>query len=396
MLYLRSGIGGSGTGGSVTHSHEVIRAVRELGIEVDAVTTDEAIARTALAEPDPPCRWTVRRIPFATRALPASTAFGADAALFAAVVRRAREADVVYQRHGRFTLVGALVAAASGTPLFLEYNGSEAYFHTHWQATPFHGQLVAAEDAALHAAARIVVVSEVDREELGARGVDASKLVLNPNGVDASRFDRGGGRDVRAELGVRDGELVVGFVGSFGPWHGAPRLAEAFVRLCRRRDDVRLLLVGEGAERAAVESILRDGGVLDRARLTGAVAPARVPAYLDACDVVAAPHVQIPGGVEFFGSPTKLFEYMASGKAIVASRLGQIADVLDDDATALLVEPGDVEELADALGRLADDPALRSRLGAAARQRAIEAHSWRRNAERVVEAYRTLAAAPRG
>ena len=139
MLYLRSGVGGSGAGGSVTHSHEVIRAVRALGVEVDAVTTDEAIARTARAEPDPPCRWTVRRIPFATRALPASTAFGADAALFAAVVRRARAADVVYQRHGRFTLVGALVSAASGTPLFLEYNGSEAYFHTHWQATPFHG-----------------------------------------------------------------------------------------------------------------------------------------------------------------------------------------------------------------------------------------------------------------
>ena len=153
MLYLRSGVGGSGAGGSVTHSHEVIRAVRALGVEVDAVTTDEAIARTARAEPDPPCRWTVRRIPFATRALPASTAFGADAALFAAVVRRARAADVVYQRHGRFTLVGALVSAASGTPLFLEYNGSEAYFHTHWQATPFHGQLVAAEDAALDVAA---------------------------------------------------------------------------------------------------------------------------------------------------------------------------------------------------------------------------------------------------
>ena len=193
MLYLRSGVGGSGAGGSVTHSHEVIRAVRALGVEVDAVTTDEAIARTARAEPDPPCRWTVRRIPFATRALPASTAFGADAALFAAVVRRARAADVVYQRHGRFTLVGALVSAASGTPLFLEYNGSEAYFSHPLAGDAFHGQLVAAESVALEVAARVIVVSEVIRSDLVASGVDPAKIVVNPNGVDAARFDRGGG-----------------------------------------------------------------------------------------------------------------------------------------------------------------------------------------------------------
>ena len=184
---------------------------------------------------------------------------------------------------------------------------------------------------------------------------------------------------------------MIGFVGSFGPWHGAPRLAEAFVQLSRRNDAVRLLLIGDGTERAEVEAVLRDGGVAARVVFTGGLPPSAVPAHLDACDVVAAPHVQIPGGVEFFGSPTKLFEYMASGKAIVASRLGQIADVLDDDVTALLVAPGNVDDLASALGRLADDPGLRRRLGAAARAAAVESHSWRRNAERLVEAYRGLA-----
>ena len=295
------------------------------------MTTDEAIARTALAEPDPPCRWTVRRIPFVTRALPASTAFGADAALLAAVARRARAADVVYQRHGRFTLVGALVSAATGTPLFLEYNGSEAYFHTHWQATPFHGQLVAAEDAALHAAARIVVVSEVDRQrargarrrrrEAGAQPERRGRVPLRPR----RRHRRPGGARHPRRRGRR------GVRRELRPVARRPA-ARRGVRPALPGDGTtcRLLLVGDGAERAAVESILRDGGVLDRAVLAGTVAPARVPAYLDACDVVAAPHVQIPGGVEFFGSPTKLFEYMASGKAIVASRLGQIADVLQD------------------------------------------------------------------
>ena len=64
-------------------------------------------------------------------------------------------------------------------------------------------------------------------------------------------------------------------------------------------------------------------------------------------------------GSEFFGSPTKLFEYMAMGKGIVASRLGQIGDVLSDEETALLIEPGNARQLADAILRLSDSRELR-------------------------------------
>ena len=80
-----------------------------------------------------------------------------------------------------------------------------------------------------------------------------------------------------------------------------------------------------------------------------------MPAYLDACDVLVSPHVDLGGGVDFFGSPTKLFEYMASGKPIVASRLGQIGDVLVDGESAILVTPGDQHELVEALEVLLDD-----------------------------------------
>ena len=272
MLYLRSGIGGTGAGGSVTHSHEVIRALGALGVEVDAVTTDEAIARTARAEPDPPCRWTVRRIPFATRALPASTAFGADAALFAAVVRRARAVDVVYQR------TAGSPSSARSSRRRPEHRSSSSTTGRRRTSTPTGrqppstGQLVAAESVALEVAARVIVVSEVIRSDLVASGVDPAKIVVNPNGVDAARFDRGGGELVRRELGFGSGEVVIGFVGSFGPWHGAPRLAEAFVQLSRRNDAVRLLLIGDGTERAEVESVLRDGGVAARVVLTGGAA----------------------------------------------------------------------------------------------------------------------------
>jgi len=78
------------------------------------------------------------------------------------------------------------------------------------------------------------------------------------------------------------------------------------------------------------------------------------------------------------------------GRGIVASRLGQIGDVLKDEETALLVEPGNVRELSEAIMRLANSPNLRERLGAAARREAIAHHTWKHNAQRVLDAYREM------
>jgi glycosyltransferase involved in cell wall biosynthesis len=95
-------------------------------------------------------------------------------------------------------------------------------------------------------------------------------------------------------------------------------------------------------------------------------------------------------GSEFFGSPTKLFEYLAMGKGIVASRLGQVGEVIIDGENGLLVEPGDADGLARAIERLAVDGELRSQLGAAARKTAIERYTWRHNAARVFDAINVL------
>jgi glycosyltransferase involved in cell wall biosynthesis len=112
--------------------------------------------------------------------------------------------------------------------------------------------------------------------------------------------------------------------------------------------------------------------------------------YLAACDLLVSPHVPNPDGSRFFGSPTKLFEYMAMGKGIVASRLEQIGEVLQDGESALLVPPGDAASLATAIGRLFRDPALSARLGAAAREAAVERHTWDKNARDILDLARFL------
>jgi len=98
----------------------------------------------------------------------------------------------------------------------------------------------------------------------------------------------------------------------------------------------------------------------------------------------------MPDGRPYFGSPTKLFEYLAMERPVVASRLGQMSELLVDGQTAILVEPGDPSELARAILRLSNDEELRLRVGASARSLVVSGHTWRHNAARVFAALDNL------
>jgi glycosyltransferase involved in cell wall biosynthesis len=116
-----------------------------------------------------------------------------------------------------------------------------------------------------------------------------------------------------------------------------------------------------------------------------------VPGFLDACDILVSPHVRGPDGSDFFGSPTKLFEYMAMARPVIASRLGQPADIIKDGQTGILVESGNAEDLAHAIKRLSRDEALRARLGTAAREAVAAQYTWRHNAGRVFQTIKEMA-----
>jgi glycosyltransferase involved in cell wall biosynthesis len=139
-----------------------------------------------------------------------------------------------------------------------------------------------------------------------------------------------------------------------------------------------------------VKEILQNRNRLGDAVITGLVPQQDGSSYLAACDILALPTVPNPDGSPFFGSPTKLFEYMAMGRGIAASAIGQITKVLQDKRTALLVPPADAGRLAHALERLVDDSALRARLGVAARVEAELRHSWGAHVSRLIERIGTL------
>jgi glycosyltransferase involved in cell wall biosynthesis len=306
---------------------------------------------------------------------------------------RGRRPAVIYQRHGRFNVAGALLSQCMRVPIVLEYNGSEIWMAEHWDPTRFKLWLRVCEEFALACASKIVVVSEPSRDELLQRGVPAERVLVNPNAVDPEVFRPNcGGDELRRSLGIRPGECVIAFVGTFGPWHGIPVLQAAIQQLLADSQGVsyRFLLVGDGLLRNQMREELADYERDQRVAFPGIVPPDEVRRHLDASDILVSPHVPMPDGRPFFGSPTKLFEYLAMEKPIIASNLDQLAQVLRHEHSALLVEPGNPADLVHAIRRLAADPELRRRLGTNARQTAIAHHTWKHNVTTLMRAVFTI------
>ncbi len=311
------------------------------------------------------------------------------------IIRRSAKPAFIYQRLSLNNFAGAALAQAHAVPLILEYNGSEVWVCRHWGNTDLSLAPLSlrAEQVLFRHATVIVVVSDALREELVSRGVPADKILVNPNGVDPQmyspdRFSPAELQSVRAELKLPAEAIVACFIGTFSAWHGVEVLAEAIPLVLRLAPKMRFLLIGDGPLLDDVRQRLAAAGVLDVCVLTGLVPQAQAPRLLASCDLFLSPHVPNPDGSRFFGSPTKLFEYMALGKAIVASDLEQIGEVLVHEQTALLVRPGDTVQLAEAIVRLANDEPLRRSLGERARLQAVAEHTWDRHVERILAAAR--------
>ncbi len=289
--------------------------------------------------------------------------------------------DVVYERYSPFSVAGGAVAGRFGLPHLLEVNSPLAWEGRTYRRQALEEAAEGLERAALKNASLVVAVSEELRRTLvEVTGLPHRRITVVPNGVDVGLFRPGR----PAFEGLR-GRFVLGFVGSLKPWHGIQVLIEAFRHLA---PDPRfhLLVVGDGPERAVVEELEREWP--GRVTRPGAVSQREVAWYVGAMDVALAPY---PPLERFYYSPLKVLEYMAAGRAVVCSRIGQLSRLLRHGETGLLVPPGDPMALAAAVRALAADDDLRRTLGRAAAREARERHSWRDRAGRVVELAGALA-----
>jgi glycosyltransferase involved in cell wall biosynthesis len=226
---------------------------------------------------------------------------------------------------------------------------------------------------------RIVIVSDdLHRSMRSDLAVRAAKLRVIRNGVDAELFRPPPERDVlRRRLGFAADDLLVGTTGRLEEVKNQQLLIEAAARLVPKYPRLRIVLVGDGGRRAALEELRGRLGLERRVVFAGACDD--VPAWLGVLDVFALPsHAE--------GTSVALLEAMAVGLPVVATRVGGSPDLVEDGACGRLTPPGDADALARALDGLLASPQLRREYGGAARARACERHT----VERTVADYRTL------
>lgn len=303
--------------------------------------------------------------------------------------------DVFHERYTLMSLGGTWAAKKLSIPLILEVHADLMNVEMPLHNQPLRGvQYYLAElvtRQCFSQASRIIAISGAVAERLQTYWkVPADKIITIPNAADSELFslmtEHPG---TRTELGLGD-ELVVIFTGSFLPWHGLDNLIEAFSKVISEIPRAKLVLVGHGTTRADLETQARDAGLEGKVVFTGSVSHQKVPALLSIADVAVAPYPNLPA--ELWFSPLKVFEYMASAKAIVASDAGQIAEVLEDGYSGLLVEPGNVEAMSEAIIKLLKNKELRLGLGQNARKEVLEKHSWKSRAKKLEEVYLSVLA----
>lgn len=291
--------------------------------------------------------------------------------------------SLVITRFDDNTLSILWACRALGVPVVIEVNSPtiEAT-NAHYRHLPVFKRLFSNDHALFLAQGGFTVTENLTRGLL-ANAVD-KPLVTIPNGVDPARFegvtDEAAVIAMRERLAITPERVVIGFVGSFAPWHGVGELVQAFELLLQRGLDVHLLLVGQtSASSQAVLERLRQSSLAERVTLSGFIPLAKIPEYLSVMDITTI------ANTEDYCSPLKLFEYMAMGKASVSVDTAAVSHIMRPEQEGLLFERGDVDGLASALERLVTDVDLRERLGVAARKRVTAEFTWRHNAERVFE-----------
>lgn len=287
--------------------------------------------------------------------------------------------DVAFERNSLYNIGVARACKKLGIPYVIFFDADQIA-ELDFMGKPLKGLLrwraknLLRENLA--AARRVICVSEPAKNHLMTNwNVPGEKVCVLSNAVDVHRFkpDPDLRAETRASLSLTSHPLVV-FVGSFYQWHDISTLLDAFASVQKSNPDARLALVGDGTEREKMMQYASDLEIADAVTFTGYVTHAEVSRYVNAADIAVVP---VPAmKQDMWLSPMKLFEYMASGKAVVASAMGQIVNVIKDGENGLLVPAGDRDALADSLNRLIADPELRGRLGRQARENALKEHSW--------------------
>lgn len=314
--------------------------------------------------------------------------------IFLAILRlnKLHQFDIIHERFGLYSYGGILASRLLRIPHIVEINGpsiEEKKLFT--QDIPpiqkFTAKII--RKFCLRLTHHIIAVSNNLKNFLIENRIvkNSNKITVIPNAADVEAFQKYfDTQSIKVNLGI-DNQFIIMYTGTLQVWYAIEDLISAFPQVLKEIPNAFLLIAGEGQAREKLGNLVCFHGISHNVRFMGYINHSRIPEILSIADVVVAPYKEV--GMPFFNSPIKIFEYLSAGKAIAASKIGQIVEVLQDQLTALLVTPGCIEELANAIIRLARDEQLRSYLAKNARIEA-QKYSWDKYADQLENIYTTL------
>ena len=288
----------------------------------------------------------------------------------------------IYERYTDLCSAGQKLAKHLNIPHIVESNAPTEEFQIFGTASWLFTVSRARHIAVMNNADAVVAVSSCLKDYYTRLGVDGDKIFVLPNGVNSKVFRAGNyeNTSLRNKYGLNE-KIVVGFVGSIRVYHGFESIVTAADIILKDNRDIFFLIVGggDGLEQSKME--LARLGITRNFIFAGYVPNPEIPSFLGAMDICIMPNSN------WYGSPMKLFEYAAMGKAMIAPRLGPVMDVFRDGEHVILITPGDARELASKLLYLARHPQRRQTLGENAMKRVYQHYTWDKNAERILCIY---------
>lgn len=229
---------------------------------------------------------------------------------------------------------------------------------------------------------KVIAVSNFITNHLRKTGLPSRKINLVYHGVDTNKFrERKLEPNIKSSLGIKDSERVVMCVARLEPVKGINHLVEAIPMVLERRDNIKVLFVGDGSQKENYERLARSLGVENKVLFLGA--KENVEEFLSIADVFCLPSIRE-------ALSYAILEAMAEGRPVVATRVGGISEAVVDKFTGLLVPPGNIRELASTINRLLEDRELAKELGINAKSRVKEYFKFERMIRETVAVYKEV------
>jgi len=300
------------------------------------------------------------------------------------------DVEFIYERYAYFCFALSLISKKYKIPVILEVN-TTSYTHD-VRSLKLKRIARKLEKYIFRNADLIVVVSEYLKKNIVSKhGIDSERVIVTPNAVNKTDFVINkpiqGSKKLQNARDFSKNSIVIGFVGVFVPWHGLDFLIDLFLKLLNEKNSrlsLKLMLVGDGPTKEQILLLLEQLKLTESVFFTGMIPHAEVKNYIDLFDIAIMPDSNP------FGSPMKIFEYMAMGKTVVAPDYEPISDVITHEYNGMLFKKKNSEDCLKVMNRLILSKDLRTKIGKNARQDVFEQHTWDKNVDIILNKYQNI------